>query len=66
MASKTSNPAALACADRVRNSISLAAIDPEIIAERFALQFISRYRVPPSLAATIARLAGLGPKEARQ
>jgi hypothetical protein len=60
------NPAARAGANRVRNSISLAAIDPEIIAERFALQFLSRYRVPPSLAATIAHLAGLGPKEARQ
>lgn len=66
MIKKMKNPAALAGAYRVRNSISLAAIDPENTADGFALQFISRrYRVPLAIAATIALLAGIGPKEAR-
>jgi hypothetical protein len=64
---KKLNPAARAGANRVRNSISLAAINPDITAEALVLQFLShRYGVPPAAAATIAHLAGLGPKEARQ
>jgi hypothetical protein len=60
------NPAALAGANRVRNTI-IAAIDPDITAEGLVLQFLSQhYRVSPAVAATIAHLAGLGPKEARQ
>jgi hypothetical protein len=65
MMTEKSNPATLA-ACRVRNSISLAAIDPENTADGFVLQFISRrYRLPPAIATTIALLAGIGPKEAR-
>jgi hypothetical protein len=64
MADKKLNPAARAGANRVRNSISLAAIDPDITAEGLVLQFLSHhYRIAPAVAATIA---GLGPKEARQ
>jgi hypothetical protein len=64
---KKLNPAARAGANRVRNTISLAAISPDITAEGLILQFLSHhYRVAPAVAATIAHLAGLGPKEARQ
>lgn len=65
MIDKKMNPGTLAAA-RVRNSISLAAIDPENTVDGFVHQFISRrYRLPPAIAATIALLAGIGPKEAR-
>jgi hypothetical protein len=65
MADKKLNPATLA-AGRVRNTISLAAINPDITAEALVLQFLShRYGIPPAVAATIAHLSGLGPKEAR-
>jgi hypothetical protein len=64
---KMKNPAARAGANRVRNSINLQAIDPDITAEGLVLQFLSHhYRIAPAVAATIAHLAGLGPKEARQ
>jgi hypothetical protein len=63
---KKLNPAALAGANRVRNSISLAAIDPENSPPILALQFLPRrFGVAPEVAATIAALAGLGPCEVR-
>jgi hypothetical protein len=66
MASETSNPAALAGANRVRNSI-IAAINPENNPQTQVLQFLrQRFGVTPEVAATIAALAGLGPMEARQ
>lgn len=59
------NPAALAGANRVRNLIN-ATINPDITAEALVLQFLShRYGVPPAVAATIAALSGLGPREVR-
>jgi hypothetical protein len=52
--------------NRARNLI-IATIDPDLTAEAIVLQFLShRYGVPPAVAATIALLAGIGPKEARQ
>jgi hypothetical protein len=59
------NPAALAGANRVRNTI-IAAIDPENSPPSLVLQFLRRrYGVAPEIAATIAALAGLGPREVR-
>jgi hypothetical protein len=60
------NPAALAGANRVRNLI-IATIDPENSPPSLVLQFLRRrYGIAPEVAATIALLAGIGPKEARQ
>jgi hypothetical protein len=59
------NPAALAGANRVRNLI-IATIDPENTSPNLVLQFLRRrYGVAPEVAATIAALAGLGPREVR-
>jgi hypothetical protein len=59
------NPAALAGANRVRNTI-IAAIDPENNPPSLVLQFLRRrYGIAPEVAATIAALAGLGPREVR-
>lgn len=65
MTADMKNPAARAGAYRVRNLI-IAAIDPDLTPESLALQFLRRrYGVAPEIAATIAALAGLGPREVR-
>jgi hypothetical protein len=59
------NPVTLAGANRVRNLIN-ATIDPENSPPNLVLQFLRRrYGVAPEVAATIAALAGLGPREVR-
>lgn len=66
MIDKKMNPAARAGANRVRNLINLQAIDPDNSPQNLALQFLRRrYGVAPEVAATIAALAGLGPREVR-
>lgn len=67
MIKKKKNPAQRCggAGNRVRNLIN-ATINPDITAEALVLQFLShRYGVPPAVAATIAALAGLGPREVR-
>jgi hypothetical protein len=65
MAHEKLNPEQLA-AVRVRNSISLAAINPEYTAETIVLQFLyRRYGLAPEIASAIADLAGLGPRGVR-
>ncbi|WP_294532612.1 hypothetical protein [uncultured Rhodoblastus sp.] len=60
------DPAALAGANRVRNSI-IAAINPDLNPQTQVLQYLRRrFGVTPEVAATLAALAGLGPREARQ
>jgi hypothetical protein len=62
---KKLNPAARAGANRVRNLI-IATIEPENSPPSLVLQFLRRrYGVAPEVAATIAALAGLGPREVR-
>jgi hypothetical protein len=65
MAHKKLGPAQLATA-RPRNLISSAAINPESTAETLVLQFLwRRYGVAPEIGATIAAVAGLGPRGVR-